>query len=82
MYNQSQKSEKIFLVDPPPPCAFENGALCSIQEPFFLLSSKYLDSLFLPIYTPHQKNKKNISGVENVYKKILILKGTQKDRGG
>jgi hypothetical protein len=58
MYNQSQKSENFFFFyPPPPPCAFENGALCSIQEPFFLLSSKYLDSLFLPIYPPSKKEE-------------------------
>jgi hypothetical protein len=76
------KSEKIFLVDPPP-CAFQNGRSLSplfYSRTFFLLQGpKYLDSLSLS----SPPSKKEYFRVYNMYKKILILKGTtKKDRGG
>jgi hypothetical protein len=81
MYNQSQKSEKIFLVDPPPHVLLKTGRSVLFKNLFFFFPPN-TSTLSSSPYTPHQKKKKNISGVENVYKKILILKGTQKDRGG
>lgn len=75
------KSEKIFLVDPPH-ALFKTGALsllCSIQEPFFFFRVPNTSTLSLS----SPPSKKEYFRVYNMYKKILILKGTtKKDRGG
>lgn len=75
------KSEKIFLVDPPH-ALLKTGALsllCSIQEPFFFFRVPNTSTLSLS----SPLSKKEYFRVYNMYKKILILKGTtKKDRGG